>query len=179
MMTDKVDIAIARFQRGEISLGRAAEVAEMFYDEFLALCHQRGIEVRLGPQTVEEFNEGLQNIERYRTKEKVRAEIQTIEGNCLWILKTFIKEHPDLPTNYAKAVLLYWREIDGLEIPDEWLEMKLSNPWSIGRLFSKVKKDFLGDVDKKLLAEKEEAWRKIIPEDSEIDDAMNRAWAMK
>lgn len=106
-------------------------------------------------------------------EEKVRAEIQTIEGNCLWLLKAFIKEHPDLPTNYAKAILLYWREIDGLEIPDEWLEMKLSNPWSVGRLFSKVKKDFLGELDKKILAEKEAAWKKIIPEDSEIDDAMN------
>ena len=51
----KREIAIRRYQNGEISLAKTAHLAGMAFEEMKELLVARGIEVHLGPETWEEL----------------------------------------------------------------------------------------------------------------------------
>ncbi|MDI6654569.1 MAG: UPF0175 family protein [Candidatus Hydrothermarchaeota archaeon] len=53
----KVDVAARLYERGEISLGKAAEIVGVTYSEMKEELAKRGIEIRKGPSTVEEAKE--------------------------------------------------------------------------------------------------------------------------
>lgn len=67
-----LEIAIGNYQRGLISLGRAAEMASLHYDTLMNELERRGIQLRLGPATPEEAER-----EERRFFERVRRSLST------------------------------------------------------------------------------------------------------
>lgn len=59
-----VDVAIKMYKSGEISLGRAAEIAGVGYEDMRQILHGRGIKIKIGPENVSEANEELENIRK-------------------------------------------------------------------------------------------------------------------
>jgi len=53
---EKPEIAIGLYRKGRISLGRAAEISGMGYENMKGLLLERGIPIRRGPQTAEELS---------------------------------------------------------------------------------------------------------------------------
>jgi len=49
-----VDIAVELYKKEEVSLGKAAELAGVSYEDMRQILKNRGIKIKIGPQTVEE-----------------------------------------------------------------------------------------------------------------------------
>lgn len=54
---NNVEIAVGLYRKGEISLGKAAELAGVGYEKMKELLVERDIPLRRGPETVEEAEE--------------------------------------------------------------------------------------------------------------------------
>lgn len=61
----RVEVAIYRYQTGEISLGKAAESASVSFEKMREILVNRGIPLRLGPATVEEMVEEIETLRRH------------------------------------------------------------------------------------------------------------------
>lgn len=64
----RLDWAIYQYQTQEISLAKAAAIAGVSFDQMKATLHQRGIQPRLGPETVDEARQELTVIEQTLTE---------------------------------------------------------------------------------------------------------------
>jgi predicted HTH domain antitoxin len=63
----RIDLAIYEYDiKGEISLGKAAEIAGITRWEMMEIMASRGVELRLGPATIEEAREEVETLRRYR-----------------------------------------------------------------------------------------------------------------
>jgi len=60
----RLDWAIYQYQTEDISLAKAAAIAGVSFDRMKETLHQRGIQPRLGPETVEEARQELAVIEK-------------------------------------------------------------------------------------------------------------------
>ncbi|OQX22536.1 MAG: hypothetical protein BWK75_00505 [Candidatus Altiarchaeales archaeon A3] len=58
----RVKVAIDLYRRGEVSLGRCAEIVGVSYDEAINLLTKKGIKIKRGTESVEELNEGVNKI---------------------------------------------------------------------------------------------------------------------
>lgn len=58
------EIAIARYQRGEISLAKAAALAGLTLPQMQELLRERGVPIPLGPTTMKELHQDVQNAKR-------------------------------------------------------------------------------------------------------------------
>jgi len=68
-----IESLIQRYRLGYLSLGRAAELAGMHYDEFIDLLISKGISPSMGPESEEEFKEEeklIEKILRMRRKQR-------------------------------------------------------------------------------------------------------------
>jgi predicted HTH domain antitoxin len=63
-------LAIYRYQNKEISLGKAAQIAGLCWEEMKDELIKNGIKPRLGPQTIEESKKDSLVIERYLSEKK-------------------------------------------------------------------------------------------------------------
>jgi predicted HTH domain antitoxin len=61
----RLKLAVHRYQNKEISLGKAAEIAGLCWEEMKDVLIRNGIKPRLGPQTIEEAREDSLTIERF------------------------------------------------------------------------------------------------------------------
>jgi predicted HTH domain antitoxin len=62
----RIDLAIYEYDiKGEISLGKAAEIAGITRWEMMDIMASRGVELRLGPATKEEAREEIKTVERW------------------------------------------------------------------------------------------------------------------
>jgi len=59
-----VDLAVRMYESGEVSLGRASEIAGVSYEDMRQILKGRGIKIKVGPETIEEAEEELKNLER-------------------------------------------------------------------------------------------------------------------
>jgi len=50
----RIILAVELYIEGKVSLGRAAELAGVPYDEFFAILKERGHKIRIGPKTLKE-----------------------------------------------------------------------------------------------------------------------------
>lgn len=53
----RIVLAVDLYNDGRISLGKAAELADVSYDEFYAILKARGHKIRIGPRTLEKAEE--------------------------------------------------------------------------------------------------------------------------
>jgi predicted HTH domain antitoxin len=60
-----LDLAINEYRNGEISLGKAAEIAGLCWEDMKDVLIKNGIEPRLGPQTIEEARQDYLTIRRF------------------------------------------------------------------------------------------------------------------
>ncbi len=60
----QLDIAIELYKKEKVSLGKAAAIAGLSYDEMLNTLHLRGIQPKFGPETKEEAEEEVGELER-------------------------------------------------------------------------------------------------------------------
>ncbi|MDQ1327313.1 MAG: hypothetical protein QG641_593 [Candidatus Poribacteria bacterium] len=60
-----LDLAINEYRNGEVSLGKAAEIAGLCWEDMKDVLIRNGIEPRLGPQTVEEARQDYLTIRRF------------------------------------------------------------------------------------------------------------------
>lgn len=58
----KEDETLKLYKEGEISTGKAAELLDMNYDEFLGLLKEKGIKKQWGPSSVEEAEKEIETI---------------------------------------------------------------------------------------------------------------------
>jgi len=58
-------LAINEYRNGEVSLGKAAEIAGLCWEDMKDVLIKNGIEPRLGPQTVEEARQDYLTIRRF------------------------------------------------------------------------------------------------------------------
>lgn len=68
-----IESVIQRYVSGYLSLGRAAELARMRYDEFIDLLLSKGISPDIGPESENEFKEEeglIEKILRIRKKRR-------------------------------------------------------------------------------------------------------------
>ena len=63
----RVSIAIELYKKG-YSLGRAAEIADIDYEEMKRILAKSGIEIRRGVETVEELESGARMLREFRMK---------------------------------------------------------------------------------------------------------------
>lgn len=56
----KIEVAISAFTDGKISLGKAAEIAGLCFEEMKELLMHRGISLKLGPQSKEDVYKELE-----------------------------------------------------------------------------------------------------------------------
>lgn len=61
----RLKLAIHRYQNEEVSLGKAAEIAGLCWEEMKDALIKNGIKPRLGPQTIEEARKDCLAIERF------------------------------------------------------------------------------------------------------------------
>lgn len=59
----KIEIAVEAYQRGEISLGKAAQLSGLSYEEMKDILMQRGIIIKLGPTNKEEVQKDVKVLE--------------------------------------------------------------------------------------------------------------------
>jgi predicted HTH domain antitoxin len=61
----RIDLAIYEYDiKGDISLGKAAEIAGITRWEMMDIMASRGVELRLGPATIEEAREEIESAQR-------------------------------------------------------------------------------------------------------------------
>ena len=60
----RIKLAIHRYQTEPISVGKAAEIAGVCWEDMKHILMQNGIRPRLGPQTIEEAREEILSTER-------------------------------------------------------------------------------------------------------------------
>ena len=58
-------LAIDLYMSGKISLGRAAELAGLSYDEFWEALRERGLKIRVGPKSLEEARAEYEAAKRF------------------------------------------------------------------------------------------------------------------
>ena len=58
-------LAIDLYMSGKISLGRAAELADLSYDEFWEALRERGLKIRVGPKSLEEARAEYEAAKRF------------------------------------------------------------------------------------------------------------------
>lgn len=63
----RISIAIELYKKG-YSLGRAAEIADIDYEEMKRILTKSGIEIRRGVETVEELESGARMLREFRMK---------------------------------------------------------------------------------------------------------------
>lgn len=61
----RIEIAIHQYQSGEISVGKAANVADVSFEQMKDILKSRGIVLQLGLETVEEAQEEIANLRRH------------------------------------------------------------------------------------------------------------------
>jgi len=61
-----VDVAVELYQKGDISMGKAAEIAGIGYEDMRQILKARGIKVRIGPETVEEAKKEVKEFRKRR-----------------------------------------------------------------------------------------------------------------
>jgi predicted HTH domain antitoxin len=66
----RLKIAIYRYQNEEISLGKAAEIAGVCWEDMKRILMKNGIQPRLGPETIEEAREEYLTLERFLNERK-------------------------------------------------------------------------------------------------------------
>lgn len=59
----KIEIAIEAYLQGEVSLGRAAHLSGLSYEEMKDILRQRGIEMKLGPSNKNEAQNEVKALE--------------------------------------------------------------------------------------------------------------------
>ena len=64
----RLDWAVYQYQSQEISLAKAAAMAGVSFDRMKAILRQRGIQPRLGPETVDEVRQELNVIAQTLTR---------------------------------------------------------------------------------------------------------------
>jgi len=57
-----VDAAVKMYGSGEVSLGRAAEIAGVSYEDMRQILKGRGIGIKIGPESVDEAEEELSKV---------------------------------------------------------------------------------------------------------------------
>lgn len=62
MADSKIEKAVELYREEKISLGRAAEISDLNYEEMKEELSERGIEIRRGPESVKELEEGLNHL---------------------------------------------------------------------------------------------------------------------
>lgn len=65
----RIRLAIHRYKNGDISLGKAAEIAGVSWAEMRDLLKEYGVEPELGPRTSKELQEEIEAIEGYFRRE--------------------------------------------------------------------------------------------------------------
>ena len=58
-------LAIDLYMSGKVSLGRAAELAGLSYDEFWEALRERGLRIRVGPKSLEEARAEYEAAKRF------------------------------------------------------------------------------------------------------------------
>jgi predicted HTH domain antitoxin len=66
----RLKLAIHRYQNEEVSLGKAAEIAGLCWEEMKDALIKNGAKPRLGPQTIEEARKDYLAIERFLSGRK-------------------------------------------------------------------------------------------------------------
>jgi len=66
----RIAIAVVLYKEGDISLGKAVEIAGVSYEEMKKILAKRGIRRRSGSETKEEVEEGLRRLKEWRQKKK-------------------------------------------------------------------------------------------------------------
>ena len=61
----RIEWAIHEYQTEDISLSKAASLANVSFDRMKEILIQRGIQPRLGPETIDEIYSDLEAIEKY------------------------------------------------------------------------------------------------------------------
>jgi predicted HTH domain antitoxin len=59
----KLRMVISAYTRGEISLGKAAELMGVCNEEMKEIFRQMGVKLHLGPRTIEELRKEIENFE--------------------------------------------------------------------------------------------------------------------
>ena len=62
MNATKTQTVIAAYEDGEVSLAKAGELAGLSYEEMKEVLRQRGVKLRLGPETKEDALEEVRTI---------------------------------------------------------------------------------------------------------------------
>ena len=60
----RIEIAVHRYRAGEISLARAAALAGVAFDRMKEILDERGVPIRLGPETVDEARQELESLRK-------------------------------------------------------------------------------------------------------------------
>jgi len=63
-------LALYRYQKREISVGKAAELAGVSFEQMKEILAQRGIQPELGPETIEEAKTEYETLEKYFNAEQ-------------------------------------------------------------------------------------------------------------
>lgn len=128
----------------------------------------------------------IRQLDEFVATRHIRKELGTVERRIRYLLDDPVlsERYPRLATSYTAIVLLYWRVFDGLAIPHSWVERALAfassnaagitNPWTIGRMFARVKSEYEDEVEKAVDRDKEELFRRLFAKDREVDSVMNR-----
>ncbi|PSH01576.1 MAG: hypothetical protein BRC27_01700, partial [Nanohaloarchaea archaeon SW_10_44_10] len=58
----RLELAVELYEEEKISLGRAAEIADLNYEDMKEEFSSRGIELRRGPESVEEMEEESEDL---------------------------------------------------------------------------------------------------------------------
>ena len=66
----KIRLAVHRYQSEDISLGRAAELAGVSWDQMREILLEKGIQPRLGPETVDEAKAEAQGLRDFFASRK-------------------------------------------------------------------------------------------------------------
>ena len=62
----RIDVAIHHYITAPISLAKAAAIAGVSFDRMKDILAERGVELRLGPETVEEARQDVEALRRMR-----------------------------------------------------------------------------------------------------------------
>jgi predicted HTH domain antitoxin len=63
----RIDVAVHHYVTEPISLARAAAIAGVAFDRMKDILAERGVELRLGPETMEEAREEIKALRHMRT----------------------------------------------------------------------------------------------------------------
>ena len=81
----RVAIACALYEKGEISLGRAMEIAGVDIERMKEILVERGIELRRGAETVDEMEEELKGL-------KIKGIIEDLRENDFYAFSKEVEE---------------------------------------------------------------------------------------